>query len=84
MVETGQTPSQLLSKSESSRIIDENLISEVVEQVFKTEGSAVNDALLNSNAINFLVGKVMQVTKGRADPKIVTQLINLKLTQSRG
>lgn len=84
MVETGQTPSQLLSKIESSRIIDENLISEVVEQVFKTEGSAVNDALLNSNAINFLVGKVMQVTKGRADPKIVTQLINLKLTQSRG
>jgi aspartyl-tRNA(Asn)/glutamyl-tRNA(Gln) amidotransferase subunit B len=83
MFQTGETPSQLLSKSDLSRIDDENLIAKAVEQVFKSEESAVNDARLNPSAINFLVGKVMQSTKGRADPKIVTQLVRQKLTQSK-
>jgi aspartyl-tRNA(Asn)/glutamyl-tRNA(Gln) amidotransferase subunit B len=79
MFQTGETPSELLSKSDLSRIDDENLISKTVEQVFKSEESAVSDARLNPSAINFLVGKVMQSTKGRADPKIVTQLVRQKL-----
>ena len=79
MFQTGETPSELLSKSDLSRIDDENLIAKTVEQVFKSEESAVSDARLNPSAINFLVGKVMQSTKGRADPKIVTQLVRQKL-----
>ncbi len=79
MFQTGETPSELLSKSDLSRIDDENLIAKTVELVFKSEESAVSDARLNPSAINFLVGKVMQSTKGRADPKIVTQLVRKKL-----
>jgi aspartyl-tRNA(Asn)/glutamyl-tRNA(Gln) amidotransferase subunit B len=79
MFQTGETPSELLSKSDLSRIDDENLIEKTVEQVFKSEESAVSDARLNPSAINFLVGKVMQSTKGRADPKTVTQLVRQKL-----
>ncbi len=79
MFQTGETPSELLNKSDLSRIDDENLIAKTVEQVFKSEESAVSDARLNPSAINFLVGKVMQSTKGRADPKIVTQLVRQKL-----
>jgi aspartyl-tRNA(Asn)/glutamyl-tRNA(Gln) amidotransferase subunit B len=79
---TGQTPSQLLSETDSSQINDENFIANAVDLVFSSEESAVEDAKVNSSAINFLVGKVMKITKGRADPKIVTQLINVKLTQS--
>jgi aspartyl-tRNA(Asn)/glutamyl-tRNA(Gln) amidotransferase subunit B len=79
MFQTGETPSELLSKSDLSRIDDENLIEKAVEQVFKSEESAVSDARLNPSAINFLVGKVMQSTKGRADPKTVTQLVRQKL-----
>ncbi|MDP9197357.1 MAG: Asp-tRNA(Asn)/Glu-tRNA(Gln) amidotransferase subunit GatB [Thermoproteota archaeon] len=79
---TGQTPSLLLSKTDSLQITDENFIANAVDLVFSSEVSAVEDAKINSSAINFLVGKVMKITKGRADPKIVTQLINVKLTQS--
>ena len=78
---TGQAPSQLLSKTDSSQINDENFIANAVDLVFSSEESAVEDAKVNSSAINFLVGKVMKMTKGRADPKIVTQLINVKLAQ---
>jgi aspartyl-tRNA(Asn)/glutamyl-tRNA(Gln) amidotransferase subunit B len=78
---TGQAPSQLLRKTDSSQINDENFIANAVDLVFSSEESAVEDAKVNSSAINFLVGKVMKMTKGRADPKIVTQLINVKLAQ---
>ena len=78
---TGQAPSELLSETDSSQINDENFIANAVELVFSSEESAVEDAKVNSGAINFLVGKVMKMTKGRADPKIVTQLINVKLAQ---
>lgn len=78
---TGQTPSELLSSTDYSQINDENLIANAVDLVFSSEKSAVEDAKVNSGAINFLVGKVMKMTKGRADPKIVTQLINVKLAQ---
>jgi len=78
---SGQAPSQLLDSTDSSQINDENFIANAVDVVFSSEVSAVEDAKVNSSAINFLVGKVMKITKGRADPKIVTQLINVKLTQ---
>lgn len=78
---TGQAPTELLSSTDYSQINDENLIANAVDLVFSSEKSAVEDAKVNSGAINFLVGKVMKMTKGRADPKIVTQLINVKLAQ---
>ncbi|MGH9877852.1 MAG: hypothetical protein ACRD5H_09455 [Nitrososphaerales archaeon] len=34
----------------------------------------------NENTINFLLGKVMQSTKGRADPKLALELLRKKLT----
>ena len=78
---TGQAPSELLSRTDYSQINDESFIANAVDLVFSSEESAVEDAKVNSGAINFLVGKVMKMTKGRADPKIVTQLINVKLSQ---
>ncbi|HET9773470.1 MAG TPA: hypothetical protein VFP25_00655, partial [Nitrososphaeraceae archaeon] len=41
----------------------------------------VVDTKKNSNAINFLLGKVMMATRGRADPKITMKLIKQKLEQ---
>ena len=78
---TGQAPSELLGRTDYSQINDESFIANAVDLVFGSEESAVEDAKVNSSAINFLVGKVMKMTKGRADPKIVTQLINVKLSQ---
>jgi Asp-tRNA(Asn)/Glu-tRNA(Gln) amidotransferase B subunit len=54
---------------------------DAVESVFDTEKSAVEDAKTNREAINFLLGKVMKFTNGRADPKIVMRIINNKLNK---
>jgi aspartyl-tRNA(Asn)/glutamyl-tRNA(Gln) amidotransferase subunit B len=55
---------------------------DAVESVFSTEKSAVEDARTNHEAINFLLGKVMKFTNGRADPKIAMRLINNRLNES--
>jgi aspartyl-tRNA(Asn)/glutamyl-tRNA(Gln) amidotransferase subunit B len=64
----------------NASIIDsKDIISEAIESIFKSEKSAVRDAKQNPNAANFLLGKVMQLTDGRADPKIALNLIKTKL-----
>lgn len=71
------------SENETSfrKIDDEGLILQSIEKVFETESSAVADAKNNPNVSNYLLGKVMELTKGRADPRRALSLINKKLLE---
>lgn len=64
------------------KIDDENVILQTIERIFAAETVAVVDAKKNPNVANYLLGKVMQLTKGRADPKLALSLINKKLLDS--
>lgn len=77
--ESGLLPSEIVNNTNSFKIADEKILTDAVESVFDTEKSAVEDAKTNHEAINFLLGKVMKFTNGRADPKIAMRLINNKL-----
>lgn len=77
--ESGLLPSEIVNNTNSFKIADEKILMDAVESVFDTEKSAVEDAKTNHEAINFLLGKVMKFTNGRADPKIAMRLINNKL-----
>ena len=79
IVNTGEMPSQVIEKTDTIKINDKKVISQAVESIFNSEKSAVKDAKQNPNAANFLLGKVMQLTKGRADPGITLNLIKAKL-----
>ena len=68
IIKTGEMPSQVAEETNASKIDDKTVISEAIESVFRSEKSAVSDAKRNFNAANFLLGKLMQLTKGRADP----------------
>ena len=54
-----------------------------VDRVFAANEQAVQDALSNpkkqKRARGFLTGQVMQLSGGKADPKIVGELIEKKL-----
>jgi aspartyl-tRNA(Asn)/glutamyl-tRNA(Gln) amidotransferase subunit B len=45
------------------------------------EQAAVQDARRNTNVANFLLGKVMKITKGKADPKAALEMIQKKLKE---
>lgn len=79
ITKTGEMPSDVLDKMNASIIDSKDIISETIESIFRSEKSAVRDAKQNPNAANFLLGKVMQLTGGRADPKIALNLIKTKL-----
>ena len=76
---SGMLPSEVMSNTNSYKISDEKTLVDAVQSVFDKEKSAVEDAKTNSEAINFLLGKVMKFTNGRADPKIAMRIINNKL-----
>jgi aspartyl-tRNA(Asn)/glutamyl-tRNA(Gln) amidotransferase subunit B len=63
------------------KIDDEGLILQSIENVFETESLAVLDARKNPNVSNYLLGKVMELTKGRVDPGLALSLINKKLLE---
>jgi aspartyl-tRNA(Asn)/glutamyl-tRNA(Gln) amidotransferase subunit B len=76
---------RLITSSENEtkfrKIDDEGLILQSIEKVFETESLAVVDAKKNPSVSNYLLGKVMDLTKGRADPRRTLSLINKKLLE---
>jgi aspartyl-tRNA(Asn)/glutamyl-tRNA(Gln) amidotransferase subunit B len=81
IVRTGEMPSLLAKKMHASKIDDTNTLAQAVQSIFKVEQAAVEDAKGNPNVANFLLGKVMQMTQGRADPKVALEMIQKKLKE---
>jgi aspartyl-tRNA(Asn)/glutamyl-tRNA(Gln) amidotransferase subunit B len=81
IVRTGEMPSALATKMHARRIDDVSVISQAIQSVFEMEQAAVQDAKRNANVANFLLGKVMQITKGKADPKVTLEMIQKKLKE---
>ena len=83
IIKTGELPSDIIKKEKQkiTTISDEKILLESIEKIFEEERKAVLDAKQNPTAINFLLGKIMKFTKGRADPKITTVLLKEKLNE---
>jgi len=59
-------------------------LEEVVERILKENSKAVEDAARNPRAIQFLVGKVMDATNKRADPKETYEILVKKVREYAG
>ena len=70
---------ELLGEMDLSQVSDSSEIESIIMQVFEEEKQAVTDAKENPETVNYLVGKVMQKTKGKADPAKTLELIKSKL-----
>ncbi|HLG37183.1 MAG TPA: Asp-tRNA(Asn)/Glu-tRNA(Gln) amidotransferase GatCAB subunit B, partial [Nitrososphaera sp.] len=81
VVRTGEMPSHVAKTTQVGMIDDAGTLGLAIDAVFKADNAAVQDARNNPNAANFLLGKVMQVTKGRADPKTALKMIQKKLKE---
>lgn len=79
IVKSGKTLEQTISELDLGNVSDKNELSGIVDQVIKEEPQAVEQTKLNPQTINFLVGKVMQKTKGKADPKLTLELLKKKI-----
>ena len=79
----GADPEKLVKELGYERITSPEALRPVVEEVFRENPKAVQDALRNPKAINYLVGMVMRKTRGRADPGLARRLVEEKLQSLR-
>lgn len=75
IVKTGKTLSEIISEKDLSNVSDVSEITSVIEQVLNEEHDAVNQVKEKPETVNFLVGKVMKKTKGKADPSMTLRVI---------
>ncbi len=79
MVKTGRPASKIVSDVGLGKISDESELKKIIEQVILEEPTAAQQAVENPQTINYLVGKVMQKTKGKADPPTTLKLLKEKI-----
>jgi len=79
-VSTGLPIPEIISGMNLGNVNDESELLKIVDAVFSEEKNAVEEAKINPQTINFLVGKVMQRTKGKADPTLTLNIIKKKLS----
>ena len=84
MVETGKEPEILAEELNLIQKSDAGELEAIVDQVLAENSGAVADVTgggkKGKKARGFLLGQVMQKTKGQANPKVVSEILNKKLT----
>ncbi|WP_101476864.1 Asp-tRNA(Asn)/Glu-tRNA(Gln) amidotransferase subunit GatB [Candidatus Nitrosotalea bavarica] len=80
MVKTGKSLLDVMASLDLGHVSDVNSIEKIIDEVFKEEEKAVTEARRNPDTINYLVGKVMRKTKGKADPATTLDILRKKLS----
>ena len=83
MASTGKPPLVIIREKDLAQISDEPVLEKEIEEVIKENPKSV--AAFKSgkeNAVMFLVGQVMKRTKGKANPKVVQEILKRRLTDA--
>jgi len=80
IVKSGKSLPEVISELDLGHVSDESELTNIVDEIISQEQKAVEEAKINPEAINYLVGKVMQKTKGKADPTLTLNIIKKKLS----
>jgi len=79
IIKNGKSLEQIINDLDLGHVSDKEELSDIITQVLNEEAKAVEDAKLNPEIVNFLVGKVMQKTRGKADPELTLSLLKKSL-----
>ena len=75
------TPTQIIKKRNLGQISDSGELEKAIDEVIKSFSGQVTDYHNGQHKIfGFLVGKVMQLTQGKANPTMVTDMLKKKLS----
>jgi aspartyl-tRNA(Asn)/glutamyl-tRNA(Gln) amidotransferase subunit B len=80
MFKTGIDPSHIIEKHDLAQVSDEGELEKIVQEVIKENPQPSEDYKKGKEAsLQFLVGQAMRKTKGKANPKVVSELLRKKL-----
>lgn len=79
-VQTGKAPSAIVAERGLNQVSDTNWLRQLVEQIITEHPDVVLKYRSGkTNVLGFLVGQVLQRSQGRANPRLVTQLLQERL-----
>ena len=80
MLQTGNDPQKIIEEKGLAQVSDEGLIDSIIEKVMVSNPNVIDDYRKGKkNALAFLVGQVMKEMKGKANPKIVNEMLVKKV-----
>ena len=80
MWETGDNPTSIIKSEGLSQISDEDELNKLVDNVLKNHYKSVEEYKNGKEKLfGFFVGAVMQNSKGKANPQIVSRILKVKL-----
>jgi len=75
-----EMPTQIAEEMGLTGVVNENIVLKAVKQVIQENPDAVSDYYEGKkNALNFLIGQVMRITRGKADPGETHKLLEAEL-----
>jgi aspartyl-tRNA(Asn)/glutamyl-tRNA(Gln) amidotransferase subunit B len=75
----GKNPREIIEKEKLNVISDKDYLEKIIDEVLEEDKDAALAAKKDPKVINYLVGKVMKKTRGKADPYLTNQLLKEKL-----
>ena len=79
IIKNGKPLLQIIKDLDLGHVSDEDTLSNIITEVLNEEATAAEDAKQNPEIINFLLGKVMQKTRGKAEPELTLALLKKNL-----
>lgn len=82
MIVSYKLPSQIIKEKKMEVVSDEGAIEKIVDDVITANPKAVSDFKNGkTNVVGWLMGQVMKLSQGKANPKQATDLLNEKLSK---
>ncbi len=80
MYQTGKNPKKIVEEKGLVQITDRSALEKIIDEIIEKNPKAVEQYRSGKkNTIGFFVGQVMKATKGRANPKLVNEILSEKL-----
>jgi aspartyl-tRNA(Asn)/glutamyl-tRNA(Gln) amidotransferase subunit B len=85
MVRTHESPGAIVEKKGLVQVSDTAALEKIIDGVLENNKGQVETYLGGKQQVfGFLIGEAMKATKGKANPKIVNELLRKKLDALRG
>ena len=79
-IKTGEDPEKIVKEKGLIQVTDVKKIENIIDKVIANNQQSVDDYREGTKkALGFLVGQVMKESQGKANPKIVNELMSKKL-----
>ncbi len=80
MLNTGKTAGQIVKEKDLIQISDTSALDGIIDEIIKAHPGPVSDYKAGkANALMFLVGQTMRKSSGKANPKVVQDLLRRRL-----